>query len=104
MVAHYPTYYVYIMSNINHTVFYTGVTNNIKRRVLEHKTGIGSGFTSKYRLTKLLYYEKFSNINNAIKREKQFKNWHRDWKINIIKEVNPNMEDMALNWFKNDNI
>ena len=67
---------------------------------MEHKTGIGSAFTSKYKLTCLLYYEKHGDIRNAIKREKQLKNWHRDWKMNIIKEVNPKMEDMAKDWNK----
>lgn len=62
----YPTFYVYIMSNEIHSIFYIGVTNNIKRRVLEHKEGSGSAFTSKYNLKCLVYYEKFDDINNAI--------------------------------------
>lgn len=95
----YPTYYVYIMSNKSHNVFYIGVTNNIRRRVFEHKSGEGSVFTSKYNLTFLLYYEKSGDINQAIKREKQLKNWHRGWKINLIKELNPEMEDLAQDWF-----
>ena len=95
----YPTFYVYIMSNEGHSVFYIGVTNNIKRRVLEHKAGEGSAFTSKYNLKSLLYYEQFDDINNAIKREKKLKNWHRDWKINLIKEKNREMKDLAHDWF-----
>ncbi len=100
----YPIFYVYIISNEVHTVFYIGVTNNIKRRTLEHKEGIGSAFTSKYNLKYLLYYEKFDDINNAIKREKNLKNWHRDWKINLIKEKNPEMKDLAHNWFTKEQI
>ena len=97
----YPTFYVYIMSNEAHTVFYIGVTNNIKRRAMEHRMGEGSDFTSKYKLTCLLYYEQFGYIEDAIKREKQLKNWHRDWKINLIKEKNPEMKDLGVGWFKN---
>lgn len=98
----YPTFYVYIISNMGHTVFYIGVTNNIKRRILEHKKGAGSDFTSKYNLKYLLYYEIFDDMNNAIKREKSLKNWHRDWKMNLIKEKNPEMKDLAHDWFKNE--
>jgi putative endonuclease len=69
--------FIYIMSNKNITTFYIGVTNDIERRVKEHKNGNGSEFTSKYKLTHLVYYEMISDINKAIQREKQLKNWHR---------------------------
>ena len=73
------TYHVYIVTNKNRTTFYIGVTNDIRRRILEHKAGVGSAFTSKYNLTDLLYCEEFDEIKIAIAREKQLKNWHRDW-------------------------
>jgi putative endonuclease len=91
--------FVYIMSNKNRTTFYIGVTNAIKRRVLEHKTGIGSAFTKKYNLADLVHYEIIEGMDECIQREKQLKNWHRDWKINLIKEDNPEMVDLAANWY-----
>ena len=86
------------MSNKNITTFYIGVTNDLERRVKEHKNGNGSEFTSKYKLTHLVYYEMISNINKAIQREKQLKNWHRKWKIDVIKELNSEMLDLAEDW------
>jgi len=92
--------YVYIMSNKYRTTFYIGVTSAIKRRVLEHKTGKGtSAFTSRYNLFDLLYYEIIEGMAESIEREKQLKNWHRDWKINLIKESNPEMVDLAADWY-----
>ena len=82
------------MSNSKKTTLYIGVTSNIKSRISDHKNGIGSEFTSKYKLTDLLYYEEFPDIYQAIDREKQLKNWHRQWKINLIKSVNPEMSDL----------
>jgi putative endonuclease len=89
-------YYVYILTNAYNTVFYIGVTNNITKRFFEHKTGLIKGFTKKYRVKKLVYLEEYNNINEAIKREKQLKNWHREWKINLIKKVNPEPNDLAV--------
>ncbi|WP_319480449.1 GIY-YIG nuclease family protein [uncultured Draconibacterium sp.] len=86
--------FVYIMSNSKRTTFYIGVTSDLKTRIADHKNGIGSAFTSKYKLTDLMYYEDFPDIYQAIDREKQLKNWHRDWKINLIKSVNPEMNDL----------
>ncbi|HBL76891.1 MAG: hypothetical protein A2W90_22725 [Bacteroidetes bacterium GWF2_42_66] len=91
--------FVYILSNKNRTTFYIGVTSDIKRRVLEHKTGKGSAFTSKYNLTDLVYYEKIEGMNECINREKQLKNWHRDWKIRLIQEDNPEMLDLSVGWY-----
>ena len=87
--------YVYIMSNTKRTTFYIGVTNDIYQRVYEHKCLKGSKFTSKYKLTVLVYYEHHESISDAIDREKQLKNWHREWKLNLIKSINPEMEDLA---------
>ena len=86
--------YVYILSNKNRITFYIGVTNNLEKRVSEHRSGKGSIFTSKYNLADLVYYELIPDIEQAIKREKQLKRWHRDWKINLIKSVNPDMKDL----------
>jgi putative endonuclease len=80
------------------TTFYIGVTNNLERRVAEHKSGEGSIFTSKYNLDYLVYYEMITDIKTAIKREKQLKRWHREWKINLIKELNPTFEDLDKDW------
>jgi putative endonuclease len=89
---------VYIMSNKNRTTFYIGVTNDLERRVMEHRSGEGSAFTSKYNLFDLVYFEIISGFQNAIAREKQLKRWHRQWKINLIKEENPEMKDLAADW------
>jgi putative endonuclease len=88
-------YYIYIITNKYHSVFYIGVTNNLKRRVYEHKNKLIEGFSKKYNLTKLIYFEYFNDINSAIRREKQLKNWHRDWKLNLVKSVNPNLNDLS---------
>jgi len=90
------TYYVYILTNLHNTVFYIGVTNNIAKRLFEHRTGLLEGFTKKYRVKKLVYLEEYSDINEAIKREKQLKNWHRDWKLNLVKKVNPEFNDLSV--------
>lgn len=86
--------FIYIVSNKNRTVLYVGVTSNLLRRITQHKDGNGSVFTKKYSVNELLYYEMFSNINLAINREKQLKNWHKDWKWNLIKEKNPELIDL----------
>jgi len=81
--------YIYILTNKNKTTLYIGVTNNLKRRLAEHKNSIGSKFTRKYGLEFLVYYEEFSNISEAITREKQLKNWSRDKKNKLIETLNP---------------
>ena len=86
--------YVYIMSNYKRSTFYIGVTNDLWRRVSEHVNGLGSKFVIKYKLNDLVYYEYFTDMNYAILREKQLKNWHRDWKINLIKKMNPDLLDL----------
>ncbi len=86
--------YVYIMINNIRTTFYIGVTADLKTRIADHKNGIGSVFTTKYKLTDLMYFEDFPDIYQAIDREKKLKNWRREWKINLIKSVNPEMKDL----------
>jgi Predicted endonuclease containing a URI domain len=88
-------YYVYILTNKRNTVFYIGVTDDLKRRLYEHKNELIEGFTKKYQLKKLVYFEEYQNINEAIKREKQLKNWHRGWKINLIKNKNPTFKNLS---------
>ena len=90
------TYYVYIMSSLNNSTLYIGVTNDIERRVKEHKSGLISGFTQKYNCCKLVYYEKYSDINQAIEREKKLKKWRRDKKDWLIKTLNPELKDLAI--------
>nr|WP_321236076.1 GIY-YIG nuclease family protein [uncultured Psychroserpens sp.] len=88
--------YIYIMTNTYRTTLYIGITSDLNKRVVEHQNGIGSKFTKKYNLKDLIYYEEFSNIKQAIAREKQIKNWKRDWKLNLIKEINPNLETLKI--------
>src|ERR1700745_3564111 len=90
--------YVYIVSNKNRTVLYIGVTNDLERRMSEHKDGTGSVFTKKYNAHELVYYEIHNNIKQAIDREKQLKEWKRSWKIDLIKTMNSEMFDLAFNW------
>ena len=90
-------YYVYIITNFNNTTFYIGVTNDLTRRIYEHKNKLIKGFSAKYNLKKLVYFEETSDINSVITREKQLKNWHRVWKVNLIKKENPNFIDLSKN-------
>jgi len=92
------SYSVYIVSNFTRSVFYTGVTNNLERRISEHKNNEGGVFTSKYKCHYLLYYEDYSDIRNAIAREKQLKKWHRAWKMELIQKDNPDLLDLAKDW------
>ena len=87
-------YYIYIMTNIKNTVLYTGVTNDIYRRIFEHKHKLVEGFTKKYHITKLVYYEVFDDIELAISREKQIKGGFRQRKIELIKSINPQFIDL----------
>ena len=87
-------YYVYIMANANHTVLYIGVTNNLRRRVYEHKTGVIEGFTKKYRVHKLVYSENCHDIKDALQREKQLKGWTREKKKALIGTVNPEWREI----------
>ena len=86
--------YTYILANKTRTVLYIGVTSELKSRLIQHKNGEGSIFTRKYNIYDLMYFEEFSDINQAIAREKQLKNWRKDWKLNLIKTENPEMRDL----------
>ena len=87
-------YYVYIMTNTYNTTYYVGVTNDITRRVEEHKSRGADSFTKKYNLTKLVYYETHDSIDIAINREKSLKKWKHKWKTDLIKSVNPEFKDL----------
>jgi putative endonuclease len=88
-------YYVYIMTNKMDRVLYTGLTNNLEKRVHEHKTKLIKGFTEKYNVDKLVYYEIFDEINDAIEREKQIKKGKRQKKIDLISKMNPSWSDLS---------
>ena len=83
------------MTNYLNSTFYIGVTNNLYRRVKEHKDKYNKGFTSKYNLCKLVYFEISDSIEVAILREKQLKNWKRQWKIDLIQSINPSFKDLS---------
>jgi putative endonuclease len=87
-------YYVYIMTNAHNTVLYAGITNDLARRVYEHKNGLGSGFVKKYNVHKLVYYEQGNDIHAAITREKQIKGGSRQKKIDLINQMNPAWKDL----------
>lgn len=86
--------YVYILTNKYRTTFYIGVTANLSKRLIEHYEGTGSKFTKKYNLIDLIYFEEFTDIEQAIAREKQLKNWHKEWKLNLIREFNPTLKTL----------
>ena len=86
-------YYVYILSS-RKKVLYVGMTDNLSRRTYEHKLGLVDGFTKKYNVNQLVYYESHPTLTNALKREKQLKNWHRQWKINLIESINKDWKDL----------
>jgi putative endonuclease len=86
--------YVYILASKIGGTLYIGVTNDLVRRVAEHRLKIVGGFTEKYGVARLVYFEQFDDPENAIKREKRLKKWNRDWKIRLIEEHNPNWDDL----------
>jgi putative endonuclease len=90
-------YFVYIMTNRSKTL-YVGITSNLMRRVREHKRGVGSEFTAKYKLDRLVYFERFQDVHNAIEREKRIKGWLRIKKIALIISVNPAWKDLSEEW------
>ncbi len=92
-------FYVYILSSQRNGTLYIGVTNDLERRVYEHKVGFGSKFTSKYGVHNLVYFETFQNINDAILREKRLKKWNRAWKLKLIEEDNKDWQDLAKDWY-----
>jgi putative endonuclease len=92
-------YYVYIMTSATGTL-YTGVTNNLGRRVYEHKHGLSEGFTKTYHITRLVYFESVGDVHTALAREKQIKKWRRSKKIALIKAANPTWRDLSEDWYE----
>jgi putative endonuclease len=88
-------YFVYILSSRKNGTIYIGVTGNLTKRVYEHKEGLIEGFTKKYKVHNLVYFEQTNNVNEAIRREKQLKKWNRQWKINLIEKENPDWLDLS---------
>jgi putative endonuclease len=91
-------YFVYLLTNEWQTALYTGVTNDIKRRVWQHKNGTNRGFTKQYNCNRLVHFETYEDINQAIAREKQIKGWSRSKKNALVKEHNPRWIDLAAEW------
>jgi putative endonuclease len=92
------TYCTYILTNVSRKTLYTGVTSTIVKRSWQHKNGVFPGFTSRYRVNRLVYFEGFSRIDDAIAREKEIKGWIRAKKVALIKSVNPKWDDLSREW------
>ncbi|WP_242202484.1 GIY-YIG nuclease family protein [Aestuariivivens insulae] len=91
-------YYLYILTNKRNGTLYIGVTNNLERRMFEHKNKLIEGFTKKYGLNRLVYFETYQYVNDAIIREKNMKKWKRKWKIKLIEKDNLNWHDLSRDW------
>ncbi len=91
-------YYVYLLTNWNNKVMYVGVTNDLEKRVYEHKNKIIRGFTSKYNISKLVYFEETGDVISAIEREKEIKRWRREKKNRLVNSINPDWKDLSLGW------
>ncbi|HET7006652.1 MAG TPA: GIY-YIG nuclease family protein [Candidatus Binatia bacterium] len=89
------TYYVYLLTSKNNRVIYVGVTNDLKRRVYDHKTKVVKGFTEKYNVNKLVYYEQTSDVITALSREKEIKKWRREKKNALVAQLNPRWNDLS---------
>ncbi|QDP02787.1 GIY-YIG nuclease family protein [Thalassotalea sp. PS06] len=85
---------VYILTNKKNSVLYIGVTSNLPQRIYQHREKLVEGFSKRYNLTKLVYFELFDDLENAITREKRMKDWHRQWKVNLIEKNNPDWRDL----------
>ena len=88
------TYFIYILASKRNGTLYIGITNDLRRRIYEHKNNFINGFTQKYDIHQLVYYEETSDIKSAIQREKRLKKWNRKWKIELIEKENPNWNDL----------
>ncbi len=91
-------FYVYILTNKPKGVLYVGMTNELERRIADHKTKQVKGFTYKYNVDKLVYFEEFESYDEAFTREQRMKKWNRDWKVKLIEEKNPDWKDLSANW------
>ena len=93
-------YYVYLLTNKHHNVLYVGVTNGLERRIWEHKNKAAPGFTSRYNVDQLMYFEAFRDVDDAIAREKQIKGYGRIKKIALIERENPSWNDLSVAWMR----
>ena len=100
----FNNYYVYILASKRNGTLYIGITNNLEKRIYEHKNNLVKGFTSKYGVHLLVYYEQINNVNMAIQREKQLKKWNRKWKLALIEKENPNCNDLSKNWIPDQSL
>jgi putative endonuclease len=91
-------YYIYILASKRNGTLYVGMTNDLKRRIFEHKNNLIKGFTEKYNVHNLVYYEETNDVNVAIEREKNLKNWKRKWKVELMEKENPNWDDLSLSF------
>ncbi len=91
-------YFVYILVNKLDSVMYIGMTNDLKRRLYEHQHHLVEGFSDKYNVNKLVYFEETSDVKSAIEREKQLKKWRRDKKNKLVEAINPNWDDLSKDW------
>ncbi|MBU0672190.1 MAG: GIY-YIG nuclease family protein [Candidatus Margulisbacteria bacterium] len=99
MISFNKTYYVYILASKRNGTLYIGITNNLKRRIFEHKKKIIKGFTKKYDVTQLVYFEQYSDVREALTREKRLKKWNRAWKLELIEANNPQWKDLSKEVF-----
>lgn len=97
-IAPMNTYYVYILASEKNGTLYIGVTNDLRRRLYEHKQGLVDGFTKQYDVKSLVHFEETGSIDDAIAREKQLKHWNRAWKIELIEKTNPGWRDLSADW------
>ncbi len=93
-------YYVYLLTTSNNKVMYVGMTNNLERRVYEHKMKLVPGFTARYNINKLVYFEETQDVHAAITREKEIKKWRREKKNNLVAAVNPHWQDLSESWLE----
>lgn len=98
------SFYIYILINYSKTVLYVGFTNNIIRRIIEHKNDLGCKFTEKYKLKHLVYFEQCEDVYRMMEREKEIKGWRREKKIDLIKSINPNLNDLSSKLFEDNEI
>jgi len=94
------TYYIYILASKRNGTLYIGFTNDLIRRIYEHKSSLIEGFTRKYSIDKLVYFESTTDVNDAILREKRLKKWKRQWKIELIEKSNPDWRDLSVDFFE----
>ena len=91
-------FYVYLLTNCNNKVMYVGVTNDLQRRLYEHKNKLVQGFTEKYNVDKLVYFEETDDVNSALAREKEIKKWRREKKNQLVNRINPTWKELSLEW------